>query len=110
MTLSHTNFPSQTRYNVPVFQETIMTYKRGQQVLVNIDINNPSGWHPTGTANIQWTKAVVVSSSITMLTVSCLVLHYPYSNWPKLQSGWESHCTFSFCEAKPLEGDKAGGI
>ena len=91
-----------------------MTYKRGQQVLVNIyiniDVNNPSGWGYRHTTSMQWIKAVVVSSSNTMHTVSCSVVQYPYTNWPKLQSGWESHHTFNFSEVKPLEGDEAGGI
>ena len=110
LTFSVTNFPSQTRYNVPVFQETNMMYKRGQQVLVNIDINNPYGWGYRHTTSMQWIKAVVVSSSNTMHTVSCCVLHYPYNDWPKLQSGWGCDRTFNFSEVKPLEGDEAGGI
>ena len=110
LTLSVTNFPSQTRYDVPVFQETNMTYKRGQQVLVNIDINNPSGWGYRHTTIMQWIKVVVVSSINTMHTVSCFVLHYPYNNWPKLQSGREAHHTFNFSEVKPLEGNGAGCI
>eukprot|EP00957_Ditylum_brightwellii_P117794 8986584-Ditylum_brightwellii.AAC.1 len=84
-----------------------MMYKRSQQVLVNIDFNNPSGWGYSHTASMQWIKAVVVSSSKTMHTVICILLHYLYSNWPKLQPGWESHCTFNFSKIKPIEGDEA---
>eukprot|EP00957_Ditylum_brightwellii_P117210 8938806-Ditylum_brightwellii.AAC.1 len=87
-----------------------MTYKRGQQVLVNIDVNNPSGWGYMHTTNMTWIKAVVAGSSSTMHTVSCFVSHYPYNGWPKLQSGWECHCTFNISEVKPLEGDETGGI
>eukprot|EP00957_Ditylum_brightwellii_P209848 15363522-Ditylum_brightwellii.AAC.1 len=79
-----------------------MTYKRGQKVLVNIDVNNLSGWGYRYTANMQLIKAVVVSSSITMHTVNCCVSHYPYNNWPMLQSGLEYDHTFSIYEVKPL--------
>eukprot|EP00957_Ditylum_brightwellii_P086426 6575637-Ditylum_brightwellii.AAC.1 len=37
-----------------------MAYTRGQQVLVNIDVNNPSGWDYRHTASMQWIKTVVV--------------------------------------------------
>eukprot|EP00957_Ditylum_brightwellii_P199703 15223603-Ditylum_brightwellii.AAC.1 len=87
-----------------------MMYKKGQHFLVNIDVNNPSGWGYRHTTSIQWIKAVVVGSSNTMYIVSCILLHYPYNNCPKLQSGWKSHCTFNFSEVKPLEEDEAGGI
>eukprot|EP00957_Ditylum_brightwellii_P020864 1573554-Ditylum_brightwellii.AAC.1 len=110
MTLPITKFPSQTRYDAPVFQEANMTYKRSQQVLVKIDANNLSGWYPTTTTNMQWIKAVVVASSDTMHTASCILLHYPYNNWPKFQSGWECHYTFNISKVKLLEGDEAGGI
>eukprot|EP00957_Ditylum_brightwellii_P035825 2715837-Ditylum_brightwellii.AAC.1 len=59
---------------------------------------------------MQWIKAVVACSSDTMHAVSCLVLHHTYNNWPKLQSGWESHHTFNFSKVKPLEGDEVGDI
>eukprot|EP00957_Ditylum_brightwellii_P172656 13142865-Ditylum_brightwellii.AAC.1 len=59
---------------------------------------------------MQWIKNVVVSSSNTMHTVSCFVLHYPCNNWPKLQPGWEAHRAFNFSEVKPLEEDEAGVI
>eukprot|EP00957_Ditylum_brightwellii_P062134 4715713-Ditylum_brightwellii.AAC.1 len=84
-----------------------MMYNRDQQVLVNIDVNNPSGWYPTITTNMQWIRAVVVASSITMHIVICILLHYLYNNWPKLQSGWECHCNFHISEVKTLEGDEA---
>eukprot|EP00957_Ditylum_brightwellii_P184168 14027699-Ditylum_brightwellii.AAC.1 len=59
---------------------------------------------------MQWIKAVVVSSSNTMHTVSCFILHCPHNNLPKLQPGWGCDRTFNFSEVKLLEGDKAGGI
>eukprot|EP00957_Ditylum_brightwellii_P093504 7120711-Ditylum_brightwellii.AAC.1 len=59
---------------------------------------------------MQWIKAVAVGSSNTIHTVSCILLHYPYNNWLKLQSGWESHYAFNFSEVKHLEGDEARGI
>eukprot|EP00957_Ditylum_brightwellii_P126363 9633058-Ditylum_brightwellii.AAC.1 len=87
-----------------------MMYKRGQQVLVKIDVNNPSGWGYRHTSSMQWIKVVVVCSSDTMHSVSCLVPCYPYNDWPKFQSGLKSHYTFNCSEVKPLEGDDAGGI
>eukprot|EP00957_Ditylum_brightwellii_P195871 14923560-Ditylum_brightwellii.AAC.1 len=59
-------------------------YKRGQQVLVNIDVNNSSGWGYRHTTNMQWIKALV--------------------------AGWECHCTFNISKVKLLEGDEAGSI
>eukprot|EP00957_Ditylum_brightwellii_P125701 9581502-Ditylum_brightwellii.AAC.1 len=85
-----------------------MPYRRGQQVLVNIDLNNPSGWDCRHTTSMQWIKTVVVISSNTKHIVNCCVSHYPYNNCPKLQSRWEAHRTFNFSEIKPLEGDEAG--
>eukprot|EP00957_Ditylum_brightwellii_P118632 9048543-Ditylum_brightwellii.AAC.1 len=61
-----------------------MAYKRGQQVLVKIDDNNPSGWYSTCTTNMQWIKAIVV--------------------------GWGYDHAFNFTKVKPLEGDEPGGI
>eukprot|EP00957_Ditylum_brightwellii_P057394 4351651-Ditylum_brightwellii.AAC.1 len=85
-----------------------MMYKRGQQVLVKVDVNNPSGWHHTHTTNMQWIKAVVVCSSDAMHTVSSFILHYPYTHWPTLQSGWVCGCTFNFSKVKTLEGNDGG--
>eukprot|EP00957_Ditylum_brightwellii_P092933 7076418-Ditylum_brightwellii.AAC.1 len=75
-----------------------------------MDIYNPSGCGYRHTTSMQWIKAVVASSSNTMHTVSCFVLHFPYNDWPKLQSGWGCNCTFNFSEVKGLEGDETGGI
>eukprot|EP00957_Ditylum_brightwellii_P023612 1782045-Ditylum_brightwellii.AAC.1 len=52
-----------------------MMHKRGQQVLVNIDVNNPSGWGYRHTTSMQQIKAVVVSSSNTMHTDGSLIIH-----------------------------------
>eukprot|EP00957_Ditylum_brightwellii_P061201 4643825-Ditylum_brightwellii.AAC.1 len=87
-----------------------MMYKRGQQGLVKIDGNNPSRWGYRHTTNMQYIKTVAASSSSnTLSTVSYFLLHYPYNNWPTLQSGWGCDSTYHFSEVKPHEADKAGG-
>eukprot|EP00957_Ditylum_brightwellii_P064508 4895588-Ditylum_brightwellii.AAC.1 len=59
---------------------------------------------------MQWIKAVVLNSFDTMHTVKCFVLHYPYNNWSTLTGNWQTSPCFDFADAKPHEGDVAGGI
>eukprot|EP00957_Ditylum_brightwellii_P193327 14719850-Ditylum_brightwellii.AAC.1 len=88
----------------------MMTFCKGQQVLVKVELKTLS-WYITNLAsNMQWIPATVTKMSDTNQTVNCIVSHHPYNKHLIVIGTWHNYHCLDFANVMSLEGDKAAGF
>eukprot|EP00957_Ditylum_brightwellii_P056134 4256133-Ditylum_brightwellii.AAC.1 len=88
----------------------MMTFCKGQQALVKIDLNTLS-WYTTNlVSNMQWILAIIAKVSDTNQTVTCIMSQHPYNKHPIVIGTWYNYHRLDFADVMPLEGDNAAGF